>query len=344
MSFLALLYFKWALGKDIRVYQPMDAELNQAVTMPEDGSSAWLDSKPRQVNYIPNFLDRKKRFGVQVTEYEYQFWEEGVSDESLGFTEVHVAGSEIKPQSTASTLRPLTRVAVGLAVSPARNLSVTSPLFRSLLPSFCRTASSGYNYHFFLAFDYEDPVVMFDESTRRYIGMILRQLGKMCSKRSGYTIHFIRCHYGGKPAWSQNDAMLQAYILGMDYFYRVNDDSALKSKGWTSQFIRILSRLDPPNVGVAGPTHDGGKSNILTYDFVHRSHIDMFGYYYPRCYSSWYADGWISKLYRAGRRAVKIRSMRMNHTRELGRRYRVDTIPKSWREYRIRKDRLILQR
>ncbi|KAK2162640.1 hypothetical protein LSH36_95g08031 [Paralvinella palmiformis] len=37
------------------------------------------------------------------------------------------------------------------------NLSQALPFFRSLLPSFCRTASPRYDYHFFLAYDFDDP-------------------------------------------------------------------------------------------------------------------------------------------------------------------------------------------
>ena len=31
------------------------------------------------------------------------------------------------------------------------------PFFKGLLPSFCRTASYGFDYHFYMAHDHEDP-------------------------------------------------------------------------------------------------------------------------------------------------------------------------------------------
>ena len=40
-----------------------------------------------------------------------------------------------------------------------------------------------------------------------------------------------------------------------------------------------LRHMNPPNVGITGPT--GGRRDIFTFEFVHRTHIDIFGFYYP---------------------------------------------------------------
>lgn len=63
--------------------------------------------------------------------------------------------------------------------------------------------------------------------------------------------------------------------------------------------------FNPPNVGVVGPLHKGGNEEILTYDFVHRSHIDVFGYYYPRVFTDWWADNWMSQV----RTEIRTRTM-----------------------------------
>ena len=101
-------------------------------------------------------------------------------------------------------------------------------------------------------------------------------------------VKLIKCNHNGKPAWAQSDAMMEAYLDGMDYGYRINDDTLLTSKGWTESFISVLESFDPPNVGVVGPTHSGGNNKILTYDFTSNKHIDIFGYHYPRLYTDWY--------------------------------------------------------
>lgn len=58
---------------------------------------------------------------------------------------------------------------------------------------------------------------------------------------------------------------------------------------------------DPPLVGVAGPNHTGGLLSILTYDFVHRTHVEVFGFYYPRIFQNWYGDNWITRIYQPHR-------------------------------------------
>ena len=68
------------------------------------------------------------------------------------------------------------------------------------------------------------------------------------------------------------------------YCCRVNDDSVMVSPGWTEAFIDKLANLNPPNVGVVGPNHVGGSTAILTYDFTHHTHQDIFGFHYPRCF------------------------------------------------------------
>jgi len=63
----------------------------------------------------------------------------------------------------------------------------------------------------------------------------------------------------------------------------------------------ILFSYNPPLVGVVGPNHSGGKLEILTYDFVHRTHVDIFGFYYPHVFGDWFADNWITGVYKPER-------------------------------------------
>ena len=111
----------------------------------------------------------------------------------------------------------------------------------------------------------------------------------------------IQVNYTGKPARAQNDAMMEAYLDNMDYFYRVNDDTKLQTVGWTEAFIYALLTFDPPNVGVVGPNHRGGNTVILTYEFTSKLHVEIFGFYYPKLYTDWYGGknyvGLIRKRY-----------------------------------------------
>ena len=44
---------------------------------------------------------------------------------------------------------------------------------------------------------------------------------KVCSYVSDLQLHLIQCSHSRKPAWAQNDAMMEAYLDNIDYYYRV---------------------------------------------------------------------------------------------------------------------------
>ena len=236
--------------------------------------------------------------------------------------------------SRHSKTRTLTNftVAIGCAITSRdvplwmlQDLTIYKGLvfFKSLLPSFCATASGGYRYAFYLGYDHDDA--FFNRTTNLNIFLATFQdiTTSMC-RGLALELHFVAGNYSRRPAWSQNDAMIEAYQNGAEYFYRINDDTIMASSNWTDKFITALESFDPPNVGVVGPMHRGGLQNILTYDFVHRTHIDIFGCYYPRVFLDWYGDTWISDVYKPGRIA-KLRDVKLVHTIELKRRYKVNT-------------------
>jgi hypothetical protein len=99
----------------------------------------------------------------------------------------------------------------------------------------------------------------------------------------------VSCPYTGKPAWAQNDAALAAFKEGADYVFRTNDDTQMPTtKGWETMFISDLrSRRPVPNLGVVGPMHSGGNTDVLTHDFTHRTHAVIHGFYYPRTLPTW---------------------------------------------------------
>ena len=97
-------------------------------------------------------------------------------------------------------------------------------------------------------------------------------------------------------------------------------------------------------MGVVGPTHSGGNAGILTYDFVHRTHVNIFGFYYPRLFTDWWGDDWITHVYQPGR-STKLHKVRLTHTLELGSRYGVrDGEPRKKLPYQLDLDIGTLQR
>jgi hypothetical protein len=100
-----------------------------------------------------------------------------------------------------------------------------------------------------------------------------------------------------KPGPIMNFLSAAAYTDGCDFLYRINDDTQFKSSFWTSNFISTLQEFDPPYLGVVGPTCYEGNTEILTHDFVHRTHIHIFGTHYPPELTDWWLDDWISLIY-----------------------------------------------
>ena len=246
-----------------------------------------------------------------------------------------------------------TTVAIGCAITSNKIpdvLNTTSAnivdkfvFFKALLNTFCSTASPGFSYHFYLAYDSNDPFFSSNSLLLVFKKAFYDLAGKKCSSRLLLAIHFVRCNHAKKPAWAQNDAMIEAYIDNIDYYYRINDDTLMKTKNWTVHFIHTLRGFDPPNLGVVGPTHSGGNKKILTYDFVHRTHVDVFGFYYPRVFTDWYGDGWITAIYKPGR-SVKLKHILLKHTMKLGQRYSHKKSRRVFREPEQERDMITLHR
>ena len=55
--------------------------------------------------------------------------------------------------------------------------------------------------------------------------------------------------------------------------------------------------LQNNNIGLTGPITIDGNIYILTQCFVHRTHIDIFNFFYPEEITNWYCDNWINDLY-----------------------------------------------
>ena len=79
------------------------------------------------------------------------------------------------------------------------------------------------------------------------------------------------------------------------------------------------------NVGTVGPACRQGNRKILTHDFTHRKHMDIFeGTYYPPELSDWWMDDWISGVYGPDRTLRADVVEVVHHTGKHGQRYGVD--------------------
>lgn len=242
----------------------------------------------------------------------------------------------------------LPSVAIGSGITSkkqesAHKLAKNFQLFSKFMPSFCITASLGFNYHFYFAFDETDKLFRNPEFLSEFAATFHDIASKLCSHLGTVSLHLVQCNHTGKPAWAQNDAMMEAYLDNVDFYYRVNDDTVMKTGNWTQIFVDVLNGFKPPRIGVVGPNHSGGNLAILTYDFVHRTHVDMFGFYYPRIFTDWYADGWITRTYRPDR-CVKVSHVHLAHTLSLGKRYNTEPGRGNLQAPRVESDKVLLNR
>jgi len=86
-----------------------------------------------------------------------------------------------------------------------------------------------------------------------------------------------------------------AYSEGYDYLYACGDDCIFDKSGWLSECITKLVLNN--NIGLTGPLTKNGNTDILTQCFVHRTHLDIFGFFYPEEIINWFCDNWINNVY-----------------------------------------------
>ena len=79
-----------------------------------------------------------------------------------------------------------------------------------------------------------------------------------------------------------------------DYIYQLGDDIEFLDDGWEDSFIKKLK--ENKNIGVVGP-NDINNKKLLTQSFVHKTHLDIFGKYYPKEIKNWHIDDWITRVY-----------------------------------------------
>ena len=227
-------------------------------------------------------------------------------------------------------------------VSSAEDMINDLAYFTHLLPSFCQTASPGYFYRFYMGFDFNDTILANPAGQVAFSKYFNSTITNECKGDFEVDVQFVQCNHSGKMAWAHNDALLAGYNDGMDYFYMVNDDTIMTSRNWTNIYVEQLAHFYPPNVGIVGPWHTGGNTRILTYFFAHRTHMDIFHFFFPRIFIDYYADDWATIVY-APHNVKKMPNVLLIHTIEKGVRYTPHTDPKLHMEEVLMETRMKLQ-
>jgi hypothetical protein len=237
-------------------------------------------------------------------------------DESItNYTEI-----AIKENDTEGHSRSQTNVAI-VACSKSKEdwQSINSTTLHNLLiPSIERTVTPAEkkNVRVDLVIGFDDNDLFWNEPQNRIA----------LQAATDIPISFISV--AKQPTRSQripfNEICQASYEYGADFIVRVNDDSEFLTPGWISKSIEQLAQYNPPFVGVVGPTCHQGNTHILTHDFVHRTHLNIFDYYYPDEFDNWWIDDWITHVY-GPKRTTKLPDWEMfHHTSKHGRRYQVN--------------------
>ena len=279
---------------------------------------------------------------VKLKEIEsvvHEFGAANVSNQSMKEIPPVVTVASAIADGKPSIIEGKPSIAIGLGVScrkmtfakptsPTAEEVAKMPFLKEFLPSFCLTYSQDYIYRFYIGYDYNDPLLGQQESLNLFLDTYEKTFVKHCKDVPVASITMVKVNHNKKPAWAQNDAMMRSYLDHNDFYYRINDDTILQTEGWQKTFIEVLSNYDPAYIGVVGPSFKMGNTGILTYDFVHRTHVDMFGFYYPRKFEGWHADRWISDVYKPGR-STKDKRIWIQHVESLGQRYPSHLLPKN---------------
>jgi len=164
--------------------------------------------------------------------------------------------------------------------------TVTESLLYKTLKSFQLTLCKEHTYVFYIGYDKDDPFYREHAYDTEW------------SLSQEPPLDFCFVSLTIEKGWLTrmwNQLAKKAYDEGCDYFYQCGDDITFTKKGWVSASIAALGDKFP--VGITGPRNLNGNINILTQAFAHRTHIDIFGWFFPEEIKNWYCDDWINGIY-----------------------------------------------
>jgi hypothetical protein len=86
----------------------------------------------------------------------------------------------------------------------------------------------------------------------------------------------------------------KSYEEGTDYMFQCGDDIEYHYIGWVDECVKVLQKHN--NIGMTGP-FDVIEKRIFTQTFVHKTHWEIFGFYFPEEIKNWFCDDWINEVY-----------------------------------------------
>lgn len=178
---------------------------------------------------------------------------------------------------------------------------------RILLSSFIYTYNSKnsfFEYTFYLGHDYDDKFYV--KNKEKIINYV-----KSLNLNIKIKIIEINLKERGHLSEIWNILFKNAIDDDNDYFYQLGDDIRIIDSDWEIKFISQLKKYN--NIGVIGPL-DLNNDGLLTQSFVHKTHFNIFGYYFPKIIKNLYVDNWIEHVYKSffnNNRSFKVDDLRV---------------------------------
>lgn len=192
------------------------------------------------------------------------------------------------------------------------------PLVKVLVPSYAASASLSEMQHtLYIGYDVGD--LLFDSVD--HSESAVKEIAKYFPKETWGKLNFKLMR--GPPAHGDVDYIWnflfrQAYIDGCDYFLQLVDDVAFPPSNWADAFALELQSRNPPNFGITGNNDMG---DVMTQPFVHRTHIELWGSFYPPVFHNWFGDTWCSHIYKNSGYATPTHGYAVMNTNVEGERY-----------------------
>ncbi len=159
------------------------------------------------------------------------------------------------------------------------------------MTSFSKTYNPEHQYIFYVGIDNND--ILFDnKDTWDFFDTYCKE------NLSNTSIKFISMSNIEKGYLSKmwNRLFHIAFNENCDYFFQCGDDIVFTTENWINDSIDTLKVHK--NIGVTGPINNNNQ--ILTQTFVHRTHMNIFNFYFPEDIVNWCIDDWINLVYKIG--------------------------------------------
>jgi len=214
------------------------------------------------------------------------------------------------------------------------------------MPSFLKHIEQGFEYWIVLAYDFGDPFYDNQDNLgtiRQWVDRnVVQPAQSNNANADGVAVQFRTMGFNNtlrKPGPIFNFMLRSMYEDGADYFYRINDDTVILGP-WAETAVKTLQQRRIPNFGVIGP-QCAQSPGMLTHDFVHKTHFDIFPDYYPKELIDWWMDNWMNDVY--GSAYTSMGPFAVGHSMKHSTRYSVDFHNQRYLNLRLTQGKQLIQ-